>query len=46
MKFEVRTAEQPSPALEDIAVPERLAEIFDTIIDCASDAGLFARVGM
>jgi len=45
-KFGARTVEQLSPALEDIAVPERLAEVFDAVIDCDSDAELFARVGI
>ena len=44
-KFGAETAEQLSRVLEDIADPERLAEIADAIIDCDSDAELFARVG-
>lgn len=31
---------------KDIADPERLAEVADAIIDCDSDAELFARMGM
>ena len=45
-KFGARTAEQLSRVLEDIADPERLAEVADAIVDCDSDAELFARVGM
>ncbi|MDE2874116.1 MAG: Rpn family recombination-promoting nuclease/putative transposase [Gemmatimonadota bacterium] len=45
-KFGARTAKQLSRVLEDIADPERLAEVFDAVIDCDSDAELFARVGM
>ena len=44
-KFGAQTAEQLSRVLEDIADPERLAEVADAIIDCDSDAELFARVG-
>ena len=44
-KFGAETAEQLSRVLEDIADPERLAEVADAIIDCDSDAELFARVG-
>ena len=43
-KFGAETAEQLSRVLEDIADPERLAEVADAIIDCDSDAELFARV--
>ena len=45
-KFDAETAAQHSLALEGIAVPGRLAEVFDAIIDCDSDAELFARMGM
>ena len=45
-KFGARTARQLSRILEDIADPERLADVADAIIDCDSDAELFARVGM
>ena len=41
-----RAAEQLSRVLEGIADPERLAEVFDAIIDCDSDAELFARMKM
>ena len=44
-KFGAETAEQLSRVLEDIADPERLADVADAIIDCGSDAELFARVG-
>ena len=44
-KFGAETAEQLSRVLEDIADPEGLAEVADAIIDCDSDAELFARVG-
>ncbi|MYH51335.1 MAG: hypothetical protein F4139_00125 [Gemmatimonadetes bacterium] len=44
-KFGAQTAEQLSRVPEDIADPERLAEVADAIIDCDSDAELFARVG-
>ncbi len=44
-KFGAETAEQLSRLLEDIVDPERLAEVADAIIDCDSDAELFARVG-
>ena len=44
-KFGAETAEHLSRVLEDIADPERLAEVADAIIDCDSDAELFARVG-
>lgn len=44
-KFGARTAKQLSRVLENIADPERLAEVADAIIDCDSDAELFARVG-
>ena len=44
-KFGAETAEQLSRVLEDIADPERLAEVADAIIDCDTDAELFARVG-
>jgi len=44
-KFGPETAEQLSRVLEDIADSERLAEVADAIIDCDSDAELFARVG-
>ena len=45
-KFGAETAEQLSRVLEDIADPERLAEVADAIIDCDSGAELFARVGV
>ena len=45
-KFGARTARQLSRILEDIADPERLADVADAIIDCESDAELFARIGM
>ena len=44
-KFGLRTADQLSRVLEDVADPERLAEVADAIIDCDSDAELFARMG-
>ena len=44
-KFGAETAAQLARVLEDIADPERLAEVADAIIDCDSDAELFARVG-
>ena len=45
-KFGARTARRLSRVLEDIADPERLAHVADAIIDCESDAELFARIGM
>ena len=45
-KFGARTAKRLSRVLEDIRDPERLAEVADAIIDCDSDAELFARIGM
>ena len=45
-KFGARTAKQLSRVLEDITDPERLADVADAIIDCESDAELFARMGM
>ena len=45
-KFGAQTAEQLSRVLEDIADPEQLAEVADAIMDCDSDAELFARVGV
>ena len=45
-KFGARTAKRLSRVLEDIWDPERLAEVADAIIDCDSDAELFARIGM
>ena len=45
-KFGAQTAEQLSRVLDDMADPERLAEVADAIMDCDSDAELFARVGM
>ena len=45
-KFGARTAKQLSQVLEDISDPERLAKVADAIIDCDSDAELFARIGM
>ena len=44
-KFGAEAAAQLARLLEDIADPERLAEIADAIIDCDSHAELFARVG-
>ena len=44
-KFGAQTARQLSRFLEDIADPEQLAEVADAILDCDSDAELFARVG-
>lgn len=45
-KLGARTAKRLSRVLEDTADPERLAEVFDAVIDCDSDTELFARVGM
>ncbi len=45
-KFGARTAERLSRVVEGMADPERLAEVADAIMDCDSDAELFARVGM
>ena len=45
-KFGARTARRLSRVLDDIADPELLAEVADAIIDCDSDAELFARVEM
>ena len=45
-KFGARAAKQLSRVLEEIADPERLADVADAIIDCDSDVELFARVGM
>ena len=45
-KFGALTAKQLSRVLGDSADPERLAEVADAIIDCDSDAELFARVRM
>ncbi len=45
-KFGAQTAKQLSRVLGDNADPERLADVADAIIDCDSDAELFARVGM
>ncbi len=45
-KFGARTARRLSRVLEDIADPARLADVADAIIDCDSDAELFARIGM
>ena len=45
-KFGARTARRLSRVLEDISDPERLADVADAIIDCDSDAELFARIGM
>ncbi len=44
-KFGAETAAQLSRVLEDIADPEKIAEVADAIMDCDSDAELFARVG-
>ncbi|MYE16851.1 MAG: Rpn family recombination-promoting nuclease/putative transposase, partial [Gemmatimonadetes bacterium] len=44
-KFGAETAERLSRVVEDIADPERFAEIADAIIDCDSDVELFAQVG-
>ena len=45
-KFGAQTAAQLSRVLEEIADPEQLAEVADAIMDCDSDAELFARVGV
>lgn len=45
-KFGARTAKQLARVLEDVADPEQLADVADAILDCDSDAELFARVGM
>ena len=45
-KFGAETAAQLSRLPEDNLDPERLAEVADAIIDCDSDAELFARVGV
>ena len=45
-KFGAQTAAQLSRVLEDMADPEQLAEVADAIMDCDSDAELFARVGV
>ena len=45
-KFGARAARRLSRVLEDISDPERLADVADAIIDCDSDAELFARIGM
>ena len=45
-KFGAQTAEQLSRVLDDMADPEQLAEVADAIMDCDSDAELFARVGV
>ena len=45
-KFGARTARRLSRVLDDIADPERVADVADAIIDCDSDEELFARVGM
>ena len=45
-KFGAETAAQLSRVLEEIADPERLAEVADAIIDCDSDTELLARVGV
>ncbi len=44
-KFGARTAERLSRVLAGIADPERLAEVADAIMDCDSDAELFAWGG-
>ena len=44
-KFGARTAKQLSRVLKEFTDPEQLAEVADAIIDCDSDAELFARVG-
>ena len=44
-KFGAEAAAQLSRVLEDIADPEKIAEVADAIMDCDSDAELFARVG-
>ena len=46
MKFGAHTAERLSRVLEDIADPERFAEIAEAILDCDSDAEFRARMGM
>ena len=45
-KFGAQTAEQLSRVLDDMADPEQLAQVADAIMDCDSDAELFARVGV
>lgn len=44
-KFGARTAKQLYRVLEEFTDPEQLAEVADAILDCDSDAELFARVG-
>jgi hypothetical protein len=44
-KFGAAAAEELSRMLEDVADPNRIAEVADAIIDCDSDKELFARVG-
>lgn len=44
-KFGATAAEELSRMLEDVADPNRIAEVADAIIDCDSDKELFARVG-
>ena len=43
-KFGAETAEQLSRILENMADPERIAEVADAIIDCDTGTELFARV--
>ena len=43
-KFGAETAERLSRVLENVADPERIAEVADAIIDCDSGTELFARV--
>ena len=45
-KFGAQSAKKLSRVLDDIADLERLADVADAIIDCGSDAELFARMGM
>ena len=45
-KFGAHAAEALSRVLEDVADPERLAEVSDAIIDCDSDAELRVQVGV
>ena len=43
-KFDVATARRLAAALEDVADPDRLAEVGDWIIECGTAADLLARV--
>ena len=44
-KFGGRAAERLSTLIEDVADPERLAEVGDWIIDCGTETELLARAG-